>query len=109
MAVINKQLDNVNFLDRYFVGTIAFRGEELTLPNGSKMALGIDGGHWVLIHQAPPIMNMTVYQYDHQAQKIVVNQKPGGEEEIIAFKKELKYFFKHARTEDLVTLLPPQG
>ncbi len=109
MSVISRSLDNINFTDKHFVGTVAFRSEDQTLPNGSKMALGMDDGHWVLIHQAPPEMEMTVYKYDHHEKRIAVNQKGGGEKEICELMKLMKYFFEHARTEDLVTLLPPQA
>jgi hypothetical protein len=109
MSVISQSLDNINFLDKYFVGTITFRSEEQTLPNGSKMALGLDDGHWVLIHQKAPDMEMKVYKYDHNEKQIVIDQKNGGEKEIAEFMEQLKYFFTHARTEDLVTLLPPQA
>ncbi|MFC1540461.1 hypothetical protein ACFL4J_00300 [Candidatus Margulisiibacteriota bacterium] len=99
----------VDLLDRQFMGTVAFRSEEFTLPDGSKMALGIDDGHWVLIYQGTAHAHFHVYKYDQEESKIYVDQKTGGKEEIKIFKKYLAYFFKHASVEDLVTLIPPKG
>ena len=85
---------------------MAFRNEEITLPDGSKMALGIDGGHWVLIYQKEAKADFRVFKYDQNEGKIIVDQKAGGKEEIKLFKEHLGYFFKHAQVEDLVTILP---
>ena len=109
MAVVAHTLEAIVNHDFNFVGTIAFRNEEVTLPDGSKMALGIDGAHWVLIHQQPNGQRCTAYNYDHDAKKISIDQNVGGTKEVAEFKKLLGYFFAHAKTEDLVTLLPPQN
>lgn len=100
-------LDNINFLDQHFVGTVALKNEELTLPNGSKMALGIDDGHWVLIYQSSKTYALDVYKYDNHEKKIFIDEKQGKDADLAKFKELLNYFFEHARTEDLVTLLPP--
>ena len=109
MATINKYIAKINFQDKNFIGTIAFKSEQIALPNGTKMALGIDDGIWVLIYQSPGAAKMKVYKYDNHEKKIFVDQKTGGEKDIAEFKEHIQYFFEHARTEDLVTLLPPQG
>ena len=107
MAKIAEYLGKVDFRDDCFVGTVAFGSEELTLPDGSKAALGIDDGHWVLVWQKPgtPIQ---LFEFDQKRKKIVVDRKIGGEPEIRQFKKLAGYFLANANTEDLVTILPPQ-
>ena len=108
MAKIISYLAKADFLDKNFIGTVAFRNEELTLPDGSKMALGIDGGHWVLVYQKEAGSSFQVFEYDQPGKKIVVDKKTGTAEEIKAFKQLLGYLFANADVEDLVTLLPPQ-
>lgn len=107
MALVNQSLGQINFQDKHFVGAVTFKNEELTLPNGTKMALGIDDGHWVLIFEQPAKHKMKVYKYDNHEKKLMVDQKKGSHEDLEEFKEQLEYFFSHARTEDLVTLLPP--
>ena len=109
MTVVAKYLERVKFQDKQFIGTFAFRSEEFCLPDGSKIALGIDDGLWVLIHQNPADPRIKVYKYDQHEDKIFIDQKPGGEKELKEFQKYLGYFLNHAKVEDLVTLLPPQG
>ena len=109
MTKLANYMAKVDFTDRQFMGTVAFRSEEFTLPDGSKMALGIDDGHWVLIYQKSAHAAFQVYKYDQGEGKIYLDQKVGGQEELKAFKKHLAYFFKHASVEVLVTLLPPKG
>lgn len=109
MAKILDYLANIDFQDKQFVGTIAFKSEEIALPDGSKMALGIDDGHWVLINQPAAGGHFQVYGFDSKGDKIFVDQKPGGEDDLKAFKKLVNYFLAHASSEDLVTILPPQA
>jgi hypothetical protein len=109
MTKLGNYVEKLDFKDQQFIGTVAFRNEEITLPDGSKMALGIDGGHWVLIYQKEAKAHFQVFKYDQNEGKIVVDQKPGGKAEIKLFKKYLTYFFKHAQVEDLVTILPTRS
>ena len=109
MPTINKHLEKVSFHDKQFIGTITFRSEDVSLPDGSKIALGIDDGHWVLIYQPPAGQRISVYKYDRHENKLMIDQRSGGEKELADFLAHLKYFFDHAKTEDLVTLLPPGG
>ena len=109
MLLLDKYLEKVDFQDKRFIGTIAFRSEEFSLPDGSKIALGIDDGLWVLIHQNPADPHIKVYKYDQHEDKIFMDQKPGKEKELKEFQKYLEYFLSHAKVEDLVTLLPPQA
>ena len=106
MPKIAEFLNNTNFLDKNFVGTVTFRSEEITLPDGSKMALGIDDGHWILIYQKPKDKHFEVFKYNHHDKKIYVGQKMGSKEDFSLFKKHINYFLSHARVQDLVTLLP---
>jgi hypothetical protein len=107
MSQLNKYLEKIDFQDKQFVGTITLKSEEITLPNGSKMALGIDDGLWMLVYQKAPHAPFKAFKYNQHENKILVDQKPGGEEDLKDFKKLIKYFFAHAKVEDLVTLLPP--
>jgi hypothetical protein len=99
MTSLNTILDGVNNQDKHFIGTITFKSEDLALPNGSKMALGIDDGHWVLIVQHAAASDMKVFQYDQHEQKIIVDQKTGNEKDVAEFKDQLRYFFQHAHSE----------
>ncbi len=108
MTVLSQYLKRVDFQDKQFIGTIALRSEEFTLPDGSKIALGIDDGLWVLIYQTPAAPHIRVYKYDQHENRITVDQKPGKEKELAEFKEHLKYFMDHAKVEELITLLPPQ-
>lgn len=107
MTRLASYLEKVDSLDERFIGTIAFRSEELTLPDGSKMALGIDDGHWVLVYQEKAGAPFQVFEYDQHGQKIFLDKKPGGEQELGLFRKNLEYFFSHVEVDDLVTILPP--
>lgn len=109
MTRLAKYIEQVELQDKNFTGTIAFRSEALTLPDGSKMALGIDGGHWVLVYQEKPGSTFQVYECDWREKKIMVDKKSGGEPELARFKKLVNYFFANSQVEDLVTILPPQG
>ncbi|MFH1386687.1 MAG: hypothetical protein ABIH50_03375 [bacterium] len=109
MPKVCDYLETVDFKDKNFVGTIAFRSEGISLPDGSKMALGIDDGHWVLVYQEKPGAHFQVMEYDQAERKIIVDKKLGGREEIALLKKRVAYFFNNVEVDDLVTLLPPQG
>jgi hypothetical protein len=106
MPKIIDSLSQTNFLDKNFIGTVTFKSEDISLPDGSKMALGIDDGHWILIYQKPKDKHFEVLKYSHHDKKIYVGQKLGGKEDFVLFKKHVKYFFSHASVQDLVTLLP---
>lgn len=107
MPTITDYLERVDFQDTKFVGTLALKSEELTLPNGSKMALGIDDGHWVLVQQKEAGGPFRHFECDLAEKKIVLDNKTGGEREFAEFKQLITYFFTHAMVDDLVTLLPP--
>lgn len=108
MPILKNYLENIDFQDKRFIGTIALKNEELTLPDDSKMALGIDDGHWILIYQEKPASRFKVFKYDQHEDKLLVDQKPGGLTEKKNLKKHIAYFLSHAKVADLVTLLPPQ-
>lgn len=106
MSSIIKSLDKVSALDKNFIGTITFRSEEITLPDGSKMALGIDDGHWVLVYQKSARGNFVVFNYVQADKKLTLDQKPGSAEDLKIFNNHLNYFLSHANVNDLVTLVP---
>ena len=109
MARLDDVLGPVSGEDHLFVGTIAFRNEQLTLPDGSTIALGIDDAHWVLIYQKEKKAPFVVYDYDENTKLFRVDKKNGSEKEMAEMKKLIKYFFAHAQTEDLVTITPQRG
>jgi hypothetical protein len=106
---IEKYIERVDFKDQHFIGTIAFRSEELSLPDGSKMALGIDDGHWLLIYQKTSHAPFQTFKYNRHEDSLLVDQKIGGKEEFAIFKKYIAYFFGNAKVDDLVTLLPAEA
>lgn len=108
MTRVAKYLEQVELLDKNFIGTVAFRNEELTLPDGSKMALGIDDGHWVLVYQKEAGATFQVFEYDQRGRKVVVDKRAGAAEDLQLFKRLVGYLFSNADIDDLVTLLPPQ-
>jgi hypothetical protein len=109
VSKIATYLGPVNFEDKNFDGTVALRNEQLTLPDGSKAALGIDGDHWVLVYQKGGGAPFQVFEYDRKEQKIVLDKKPGGPAEAKTFRRIVAYFFQNAEVEDLVTILPPRS
>lgn len=108
MTTIKQYIENIDFQDKNFIGAIAFHHENLTLPDGSKMALGMDDGHWVLVYQGSAGSNFKVYNYNQHDNSIVVDQKAGSAEDKKQMLQLIRYFFAQAQTEDLVTLLPPE-
>ncbi|MBU0630018.1 MAG: hypothetical protein KKC80_03765 [Candidatus Margulisbacteria bacterium] len=108
MVKITEFLEGVSTLDQKFIGTVAFRSEELTLPDGSKVALGLDDGHWVLVYQERSGAPFEVFDYSAHDRKIFIDKKPGGAGELARFKKIIQYFLSHGQTADLVTILPPE-
>jgi hypothetical protein len=95
--------------DKNFIGTIAMKSEQIALPDGSKMAMGIDDGMWVLIHHACPSDKITCYEYDSHEDRILVDKRTGGRDDLAKMTSLISYFFENASTEDLVTILPPEG
>ena len=109
MAKLTETLAKVDFQDKNFIGTVAFRNEEITLPDGSKMALGIDGSHWVLVYQKQAGARFQVFECDWNAKKVSLDKKPGTDEDLKLFKKLTGYFISSANSDDLVTIMPPRG
>ena len=106
MPSINQAISDVKIEDQKFIGTITFRSERLTLPDGSKMALGIDDGRWVLIYQKPGGKEFVCYEYNSDERKLLVDKKRGTKEDLALINRLISYFFENAKVEDLVTILP---
>ena len=106
MTKLASYLEKVDLRDTNFVGTIAFGNEERTLPDGSKVALGLDDGHWVMVYQKTAGAEFKVFEFDQKHKKIMVDSKVGGEGEVRLFKQLAAYFFEQANIEDLVTIIP---
>ena len=95
--------------DHEFVGTIAFRSESLSLPDGSKVALGIDDGRWVLIIQEATGRGITCFEYNSHDMALFVDKRPGTREDLFRMNRLISYFLKNASVDDLVTILPPRA
>lgn len=108
MSTIRESLAEVNIEDESFVGTVAFRSESQSLPDGSKIALGIDDGRWVLIWQKPGSREIICFEYNSRDRKLLVDKKLGGSEELEQMNRLVSYFFENADIDDLVTILPPK-
>jgi len=108
MATITGFLAGETIIDDRFVGTIAFNSENITLPDGSKMSLGIDDGHWVLVYQRHRGTAFEIFEYNMLQRKMLVDGRLGGTDEFRRFKELIRFFFANAAVDDLVTILPPQ-
>ena len=109
MPNLKTALDSVINFDKQFVGTIAFRNEEIHLPDNSKMALGMDDGHWILVYQKSPGARFQAFSFDAHSGKLLVDQKAAAPEDYKNFKAYVNYFLANAKTEDLVTILPGEN
>jgi hypothetical protein len=108
MVSVKQSISDVNIEDQNFIGTIAFRSENFSLPDGSKMALGIDDGRWVLIHEKREKGAIVCYEYNSHDRRLLVDKKLGSKEDLDIMKRLISYFFESADIEDLVTILPPK-
>ncbi len=105
MPTISQNLSNVSLVDREFSGTVAFRNEKLTLPDGSKVAIGIDDDLWVIVYQRSANTPFMVYEFNAKKKTVVVDKRPGEAADIQAVRKIINYFFEHADVDDLVTIV----
>jgi len=109
MPKLVSAIDSTMHFDKAFIGTIAFKSEDIELPNGSTMALGIDCGRWVLIYQKEKGDQFVVFEYDSGNNTLLVDKKAGGKNDFLRMKEHINYFFTHAYTDDLVTIIPSGG
>jgi len=108
MPTVKDTISGVLIEDQNFVGTIAFKSEQVSLPDGSKMALGIDDGRWVLIYQKPNSREIVCYEYNSHDRKLLVDMKAGKKEDLVQMNKLISYFFESTDVDDLVTIFPPK-
>ena len=92
--------------ERDFNGTVTFRDDHTTLPDGSKMSLGIERGRWVVLIQGSSHQHIRCYMYNAENGHIEVDGVPGTIGDVSAMMKHIEYFLEHVRTEDLVTIPP---
>lgn len=109
MPSIKNSLSHVSKLNKEFTGTVALRNEKLCLPDGSKVAVGIDGDHWVIVYQGAPKAPFIVYEYHATKQSIFVDKKPGNEQDLVKVKQIMNYFFEQADIDDVVTIEAEAG
>lgn len=104
MPTIKQSLINVSAIDNGFAGTVAFRNEKLCLPDGSKVAIGIDGERWVIVYQQAPKTPFIMYEYSVEKQLILVDKKQGHPQDLQKVKEIVNYFLENAQVDDLVTI-----
>lgn len=109
MPSIKQCLSLVNTINREFAGTVAFKNDKLTLPDGSKVALGIDSDLWVLVYQKFSGENITVYEFNSRTGSILVDKKRGTDNDKIFVRNVIKNFFAHADMDDVVTICAESG
>lgn len=90
---------------RHFSGTITHRNDEHTLPDGSKMSLGVDGRRWVLLYQMPSSGTFQQYLYDAETGYIEIDGVHGSISDVQMMMRHIDYFFANTEREELVTLL----
>ncbi|MCX5725756.1 MAG: hypothetical protein NT030_01005 [Candidatus Saganbacteria bacterium] len=107
MPTLRESFKGVSYEDSNFVGTISFKDESKALPDGSKVALGVDDGRWVLLYQKdPPKGSIVMYEYISTKKFILVDKKEGTRVDLAEMNKLISYFLDNARTEDVVTAVP---
>lgn len=106
MSSIKQSISQASNINREFVGTVAFRNEKLALPDGSKVAIGIDGERWVIVYQRAPKLPFIIYEYNANSNTVKVDKQAGGSEDIGKVKEIINYFFENTQVEDVVTIEP---
>jgi len=104
VPTIKQSLSHITNIDNEFIGTIAFRNEKLCLPDGSKVAIGIDGERWVIVYQEAPHTPFVVCEYNAEKRTALIDKKPVEADTMDRIKKIVAYFFEHAEVDDLVTI-----
>ena len=109
MPTLRESLKTVAYEDSTFVGTISLKDEKIILPDGSKMALGVDDGRWILLHQKiPPNGPIVLYEYNSINKSITVDKKSGTRMDLVEMNRLIQYFLDNARVGDVVTAVPPK-
>jgi hypothetical protein len=104
VPTIKQSLSHITNTDKEFIGTIAFRNEKLCLPDGSKVAIGIDGERWVIVYQEAPHTPFVVCEYNAEKQTALIDKKHVEADTMDRIKNIVAYFFEHAEVDDLVTI-----
>ncbi len=104
MPTIKQEISHVTSIDREFVGTVAFKNEKLCLPDGSKVAIGMDGAQWVIVYQEAPHKPFVVCEYNAEKNTVIIDKHVGGSDDMARVKKIMHSFFEHAEIDDLVTI-----
>ena len=104
MPSIKQSISTVARIDREFTGTVAFRNEKLTLPDGSKVAIGIDGERWVIVYQQALKSPFIIYEYNSSRATLLIDKKHGSPQDMERVMQIVSYFFENAEVEDVVTI-----
>ncbi len=108
MPSIHQGLSQVPNIDKEFVGTVALRNEKITLPDGSKVAIGIDGDHWVIVYQSAPHQPFAMYEFNASKKTVLVDKIPGSAPDIEKVRQIVNYFFANTDVDDVVTINPEE-
>ena len=106
MPTIKQNLGSVQRIEKDFIGTVALRNEKICLQDGSKVAIGMDDGRWVIVYQQAARTNFIIYEFNAEKQTVLVDKKVGGPQDVQRVKEIISYFFENAQVEDLVTIEP---
>jgi hypothetical protein len=104
VPTIRNDLSLTTNIDKEFVGTVAFKNEKLSLPDGSKVAIGMDGEYWVIVYQESASTPFIICEYNADKDSLIVDKKVGSSRDKVKVKKIVDYFFEHAEVDDLVTI-----
>jgi hypothetical protein len=104
MPTIKQDLSAVSKINREFSGTVAFKNERITIPDGSKVAIGMEGPFWVIVYQEAPGRPFIVYEYNVETELLLTDKKQAGPDDLEKVKKTVNFFFEHAEIDDLVTI-----
>jgi len=104
MPNIKQGVSSVKLLDKGFSGTVAFKSDKISLPDGSKVAVGIDNERWVILYQKTADSHLVIYEYNAEKRTLLVDKKKGSDEEHKMLSKIVNYFFKNADVDDVVTI-----
>jgi len=106
MPTIKQELSHVSLTDMEFIGTVALKNDKLSLPDGSKVAIGMDDGRWVIVYQQAPQLPFILYEFNAGRNTVVVDKKPGGARDYEKVHEIVRYFFEQAEIDDVVTIEP---
>jgi hypothetical protein len=104
MPTIKHDLSLVSDINKEFAGTVAFKNEKICLPDGSKVAIGMDGPLWVIVYQEAASKPFVVCEYNVETDSVIIDKKTGTLDDLEKVKEWVNFFFEHAEIDDLITI-----